>query len=383
MEQQLYPGQKVLFLALTCFGDAGGVQRVGRILGFTLASICSLTPKSTFEMHVLYDSTTDQEYIPSQQLISYNGSKLKFLLKAVIKGRQQDWVILSHIHLLPIALCIRLFNSRTRIALVAHGIEIWVGLSPWIKRFLRREVSIWAVSHFTKRTVVNTHNVSPQTVQVVNNCLDPFFKPPGIYAKPLNLLQRYKLSSDDLVMLTVCRMNRYEHKKGYDIILELIPKLITQFPRLKYLIGGQIETQELHRIQRLISRLDIETYVKFLGFIPEMEMEQHYVLCDLFVLPSQKEGFGLVFIEAAACGCPVIAGNIDGSKDALLNGQLGAGVNPNDPNEVNDAIVNVLKAGRSDINAEKIQAICVKHFSQSQYQEKIKTLLYEKQTVDN
>jgi glycosyltransferase involved in cell wall biosynthesis len=76
-----------------------------------------------------------------------------------------------------------------------------------------------------------------------------------------------------------------------------------------------------------------------LGFIKEEELAQHFLLAGTYIMPSQNEGFGIVFIEAAFYGLNVVAGNMDGSKDALLNGQLGFLVNPNESREISQAIL--------------------------------------------
>jgi len=78
------------------------------------------------------------------------------------------------------------------------------------------------------------------------------------------------------------------------------------------------------------------------GFIDESEFADYFLLADLFVLPSKKEGFGIVFIEAMAYGLPVICGNADGSIDAICNGELGKAVNADDPAELEDAITGYL-----------------------------------------
>jgi glycosyltransferase involved in cell wall biosynthesis len=68
----------------------------------------------------------------------------------------------------------------------------------------------------------------------------------------------------------------------------------------------------------------------------------HYRMCDVFAMPSKGEGFGIVFLEALACGRPVIAGNCDGSRDAVLDGELGFLVDPDSPEAVAAALMDVL-----------------------------------------
>jgi glycosyltransferase involved in cell wall biosynthesis len=84
-------------------------------------------------------------------------------------------------------------------------------------------------------------------------------------------------------------------------------------------------------------------HVILTGFIPDDELVFYYNLCDCFVMPSKCEGFGMVFLEALACGKPVIAGNKDGSVDAVLDGELGVLVDPDNKDQIKDAIVDILK----------------------------------------
>ena len=79
------------------------------------------------------------------------------------------------------------------------------------------------------------------------------------------------------------------------------------------------------------------------GFVPDEELSEHYNLCDLFAMPSKAEGFGIVYLEALACGKPVLAGNKDGSRDALNDGELGLLVDPDDTAEIASEVIRVLR----------------------------------------
>lgn len=81
----------------------------------------------------------------------------------------------------------------------------------------------------------------------------------------------------------------------------------------------------------------------FTGFIAESEKADHYRLADVFVMPSRKEGFGTVLLEALACGVPVIASALDGSREAVKNGELGIVVNPRSPQQIKTGILHALE----------------------------------------
>ena len=79
------------------------------------------------------------------------------------------------------------------------------------------------------------------------------------------------------------------------------------------------------------------------GFIPDEELCDYYNLCDVFAMPSKGEGFGIVYLEALACGKPTIGGNQDGAIDALCNGELGVLVDPDNIEQIAQAIVDILQ----------------------------------------
>ncbi len=89
--------------------------------------------------------------------------------------------------------------------------------------------------------------------------------------------------------------------------------------------------------------LGVAEHVIFAGFVPDEELPDHYRLADVFAMPSTGEGFGIVFLEALACGTPVLAGNRDGSTDALDAGRLGTLVDPLSDEEITDGLSALLQ----------------------------------------
>jgi phosphatidyl-myo-inositol dimannoside synthase len=83
--------------------------------------------------------------------------------------------------------------------------------------------------------------------------------------------------------------------------------------------------------------------VQFAGLFDEDDKPDLYNLADVYAMPSRGEGFGLVFLEAMACGVPVIASKLDGGREALLNGKLGLLVDPTCPAEIRAAIEESLR----------------------------------------
>ena len=107
----------------------------------------------------------------------------------------------------------------------------------------------------------------------------------------------------------------------------------------------------------------------------ENEITDHFLLSDLFVLPSKKEGFGIEFIEALACGLPVICGNADGSRDAIKNGELGTAINVDDLEELEQTIIASLKSPLTLEKTQHLQRECLLYFDEEFYKKNLQEIM--------
>jgi phosphatidylinositol alpha-1,6-mannosyltransferase len=137
-------------------------------------------------------------------------------------------------------------------------------------------------------------------------------------------------------------------------VIEAMPELLRRIPTLKYIIVG--DGDDCDRLKSKARSLGVSEQVIFTGRILEEEKALHFCLADAYVMPSHGEGFGIVFLEAVACGLPAIGSKVDGSREALLDGRLGHLVDPKIPEELIDAVTKVLK---SDARRERNDALTI------------------------
>lgn len=155
--------------------------------------------------------------------------------------------------------------------------------------------------------------------------------------------QQYNLDGRR-VMLTTARL---VVKKNIDGVLRALSRVIMQVPEVFYLIAGDGEERE--RLEVLCDELALRRYVRFLGNIENRQLPALYCASELFVMPSYEveatgdiETFGISYVEANACGLPVIGGRSGGTADAVIDGETGLLVDPHDVDEIAAAIIRLL-----------------------------------------
>ena len=355
----------ILFLNLSAFSSTGGIQMFNRSFLKALNDIES-EGKITADSMSLHDTAADAKYFNKNNYKVFAGNKLKFVSTVIGQSKYYDVIIAGHINLALPSFIVSYLKHK-KIILIAHGIEVWGKLTGIKRAFLKRVDKILAVSHFTKTEIIRRHNIEENKIAVFHNTLDPFFKFPAHFDKPEYLKQRYQLNGQKIIY-TLSRLSSSEQYKGYDKVLEILPELKKINPRIKYIIAGKADAEEKQRVENLIKSLDLQENVLLTGFINDDEVIDHYLLADTFIMPSTMEGFGIVFIEAMACGIPVIAGNIDGSVDALMNGELGQLIDPLNSREI---IQSLLNTGGSNTTPSSLQESVKRNFGFSLFTKRL------------
>jgi glycosyltransferase involved in cell wall biosynthesis len=221
---------------------------------------------------------------------------------------------------------------------VAHGVEVWNLKRRAHIQALRAAQHIFAVSSYTRDRIIQEQNLSLEQVRVLPNTIQPNAFHPG--PKPEFLLQRHGIAPRKKVILTVARLADSEQYKGYDQILRALPHVLSRVPEVHYVLVG--EGRDRSRVEKLIASLRLAPSVTLAGAVPQSELVDYYNLCDLFAMPSKGEGFGIVYLEALACGKPVLAGNVDGSSEPLQHGRLGALVDPDNLSQIAECLAAIL-----------------------------------------
>ncbi|MGH9441562.1 MAG: asparagine synthase (glutamine-hydrolyzing) [Thermoanaerobaculia bacterium] len=142
-------------------------------------------------------------------------------------------------------------------------------------------------------------------------------------------------------LLTVARLSSSDRYKGVDQVLRVLPEVLRSVPGVRYRIVG--EGNDRPRLEKLAEELGVAENVEFCGRLPGAELARAYADCSLFVMPSSKEGFGIVYLEAARFGKASVAGKRGGSPEVVLDGTTGRIVDREDTVELTKAIVELLQ----------------------------------------
>jgi phosphatidylinositol alpha-1,6-mannosyltransferase len=243
--------------------------------------------------------------------------------------------------------CRQLFGLRTLIYI--HGEEISTRArydegGRRRRRAFAAADGIIAVSRFTRDELTSGFGVPPGKIELVSNGVDLARFVPRPKSEPL--VARYGLQGRR-VLLTVSRLYA---RKGVDRVIESLPAVLQRFPDLVYLIVG--EGSYRPTLEHLVAESKLGRSVVFTGAVPDYELTEHYSVGDVFVMANREmpdgetEGFGLVFLEANACGVPVIAGKAGGSIDAVTDMVNGLVVDGDDTPAIAAAIIRMFEDDR-------------------------------------
>ncbi len=359
-----------VFIFLEIFAREGGIQSYVKDI---FQAYLGLSEPLYAEVFILRDAPESANPFASDRLrFHYFKTQLPqlgrvrmttTLLTHLVQQRPQH-VFCGHVKLAPLVgmLCQPLGIPYT---VMTHGKEVWEALPHSTKSSLQKATHIWTVSRYTREIACTVNNLEPAKVKILPCAVDGDRFTPG--QKPTKLLERYGLTGAK-VLMTVARLWSGDIYKGVDITIQALPQIAKVFPEVKYLVIGRGDDQP--RLAKLAKDLGVSDRVIFAGFVPTEELIAHYHLADAYVMPSQ-EGFGIVYLEAMACGVPVLAGDADGSADPLQDGKLGWRVPHRDVNAVAAACIEILKGEDQRCNGQWLREEALNLFGINAFQQRL------------
>ena len=348
---------RVLVLTTDAYGGHGGIALYNRDIIDALA----LMPAVKEIVVIPRTMPLRPDGIPDKVsfLQAVAGSKLRFIQAAIAAATGKfDLVICGHINILPLAV---LINKKLRapLVLMVYGIDVWKSPYRLAKFWLKKVGAVWSISEITTERMMSWSGLQKNKFVQLPNAIH--LERYGLAEKRHDLLERYGLQNKKILM-TLARLPSAERYKGVDEVLEALPDLLKQDPALGYLVVG--DGSDRPRLQEKANSLGLQNHVVFTGFIDEAEKADHFRLGDVFVMPGRGEGFGFVFLEALACGVPAVGSQVDGSREALMQGELGELVDPCSQQSIKAGIVNALAKPRAI--PEKLN-----YFSWPQFRERL------------
>lgn len=282
--------------------------------------------------------------------------------------RRPQQVFCGHINLAPL---VRTFCLPLGIpyAVLTYGKEVWAPLPAKAQTALAEAASIWTISRYSRDRCCENNNLDPDKFQLLPCMVDGDRFTPG--PKRESLIEKYNLHGAK-VLMTVARLWSGDIYKGVDVTIRALPAIAEKFPEVKYLVVGRGDDRP--RLEKLALDLGMGDRVVFAGFVPTEDLVEHYRLADGYVMPSQ-EGFGIVYLEAMACGVPVLAGDADGSADPLQDGKLGWRVPHRDPEAVAAACLELLAGEDRRCDGEWLREETIRVFGSAAFAQRLKPLL--------
>jgi phosphatidylinositol alpha-1,6-mannosyltransferase len=228
----------------------------------------------------------------------------------------------------------------------AHGTEILRAAAnswPRPRQALCAATRVFANSRFTARLLEEKIGVDPARIRILNPGCDTERFTPDV---PTAAARRAvgDIGSGPVVV----SIGNLVERKGHDLVLRALPDLIKRWPDLTYVVVGDGPFRD--RLLELARTLGVDRSVRFVGRVEPALLPSFYRLCDVFAMPSRflpthqdVEGFGIVYLEAGACGKPAIGGLSGGTSDAIVHEHTGLLIDPERPENFVQAATRILE----------------------------------------
>ncbi len=331
---------RVLYLVPDLLGPPSGIARyccmVCRALledGHQVAVVSMLDKSSAWRRA--------RSEFPRSQYLRYwpcSGRRARFVMRAVrlaLAARTRpSLVVVGHPNLTPLGWLLARLCRAPMVSFI-YGVDAWEPLSSARRRALAASDLILSISRFTARCATAANGLPEGRIHILHNCLDPQMQiqhPSSTCGGDAGADRNLEARS----LLTVARITLAEKYKGHEVVIGALPALLERFPDLIYNVVGDGDGRR--DLEDLARKLGVSGSVRFHGVVKDEELVRFYREATVFIMPSRREGFGFVFIEAMLQGTPAIGGTVDATPEVIAPGRTGLLVNPGSEAEVVQAV---------------------------------------------
>jgi phosphatidylinositol alpha-1,6-mannosyltransferase len=316
----------------------GGIQRMCQNVGAVLQELADDLGE-TCELLSLNDPKgLHQLEVAGRRFVvrGFAKNKISFVWALLSRSFRTRILYLGHPNLAPLGLLCKFLKPRVRYVVSAYGLEVWHPLSALHRLGLQRANAVTSISDFTARKLVEVQGVDPAKIEVIPCVITAeLLHANGHGAQPDSQRRAQK------ILLAVARLDARERHKGLDEVILALPQLTESIPELVFVIAG--DGDDRNRLEELARNRGLSQRVIFKGVVSDEELIELYESCDVFLMPSSQEGFGIVFLEAMAFKKPVIGGNHGGTPEVILDNETGFLVEHGDVDALADRIAMLLK----------------------------------------
>jgi glycosyltransferase involved in cell wall biosynthesis len=328
--------KRILLLLPEAFEGAGGIQMFCRSLCLAAGRWAERNGASVSAIVLNDAARPDPRYVNGgfNSYVRVGRSKAKFIASylRLLATCRPDAIIVGHVSLAPLALLPAWLGRPIRFCIAAYGIEVWRPLTRAEVRAMQAAQAVLAISDYTRDELLKHNRLDPQKISLFPCSLDPCWTADA---------QPPETAADPPMLLTVARLESDDDYKGIDSVIRSLPAVVREFGPVDYRIVG--DGNDLPRLKALVEQCGVSRYVTFTGRVSEAELRQYYRRCSLFVMPSEREGFGIVFLEAMAYAKPVIGGAHGGTPSVVTHGETGLLVHRLDIEGLTQAMLRMLK----------------------------------------
>jgi glycosyltransferase involved in cell wall biosynthesis len=348
-ENSSVPPPSRALVVLSQLYAGGGIQRFNRMLLSALHELglrCDVLslgdPEESYERWNAPESAT---------IRVFNHNKIQFALgvcSAIGRG-DHDLIIVGHVNFLSLVASGLIFRpSRPkRVLMVAHGIEVWSGMDNRVTKWAAAKLNhILCVSRYTRQRIrLQRPELEDDRYTIFPNALSATW----LQQRAQTHFIRSSGRLPKRFILAVTRLDQGDRYKGIPTLLESLAVLRDK--SLQCVIAG--EGNDRAYLEGMARRCGVSDRIHFVGAVSDAELARLYSECVAFVLPSSKEGFGIVFLEAMHFGAPVIAAREKGAVDVVEHEETGLLITYGDTIGLANAICRLLDD--SDLRTRLIQ----------------------------